>query len=66
MHADCILPIKSFIIYSCKYIVHLCIGFEWSYSSLEWLHFHIILVIPFILYIVLLVVLCLVVANGRR
>jgi hypothetical protein len=44
VYADPILPIESFTFYACKYIVHLCIEFEWKLDALEWLPFHIILV----------------------
>jgi hypothetical protein len=50
MHVDHILLVESFIIYACKCIVHLRIGFEWNLDALEWLPFHIILVIPFVVY----------------
>jgi hypothetical protein len=29
------LPIESFVIYACNCIVHLRIGFEWSYSCIR-------------------------------
>jgi hypothetical protein len=46
VHADLVLPVESFIIYACKCIVHLRIGFEWKLDALEWLPFYVVLVNP--------------------
>jgi hypothetical protein len=48
VHVDPILPIVPFAFYACKCTVHLRIEFEWKLDALEWLPFHIIIVIPFV------------------